>query len=82
MLVWVDLQWNLAEYASRRVHRMVQTAMIVAMLLVTCINCCMLLVRWWLPLKVGIEVSTGVISRCVGGSGTLAWSFAGGIRGQ
>jgi hypothetical protein len=42
----------------------------------------MMLVRWWLPLKVGIEVSTGVISRCVGGNGTLAWSFAGGIRGK
>jgi hypothetical protein len=42
----------------------------------------MLFVRWWLPLKVGIEVSTWVISRYVGGNGTLAWSFAGGIRGQ
>jgi hypothetical protein len=42
----------------------------------------MLLVRWWLPLKVGMVVSTEVISRCVGGDGALAWSFAGGIRGQ
>jgi len=56
--------------------------MIVAMYLMTCNKCYMMLVRWWLPLKVGIEVSTWVISRRVGGNGALVLSYAGGIRGQ
>jgi hypothetical protein len=32
----------------------------------------MLLVCWWLPLKVGIELKTGDISRCGDGNGVMA----------
>jgi hypothetical protein len=35
-----------------------------------------------MPLKRGMVVNKGDISRCGDGNGTLAWSFAGGIRWQ
>jgi hypothetical protein len=42
----------------------------------------MMLVRWWLPLKVGTGINTWDISRCGDGNGAMAWSFAIGIRRQ